>query len=158
MADSFSATGGCVCDAVRYTLTVPAMFTHCCHCRYCQRETGSAFALNAIVETSAIIVDAGKPKGVKSPSASGRGQMIMRCPECDLALWSHYAGAGPAIAFLRASTLDDTDLIRPDIHIYTQSKQPWLRIEPEIPIVKQYYRRAEYWPQESIQRWNEARQ
>lgn len=153
----FPLSGGCACGGVRYQLTRAPMFVHCCHCRWCQRETGSAFAINAIVETVCLPVEAGRPDPIDTPSESGRGQQIVRCPDCKVALWSHYAGLGNNIAFLRVGTLDNPDTIAPDIHIYTSSKQPWVILSHDIPVVSEYYRRSEYWPQESIERLKAAR-
>lgn len=152
------AGGGCSCRAVRYELTRAPLFVHCCHCRWCQRETGSAFVINAMVEADCINLIAGDPVAVDTPSESGKGQKILRCPTCHVALWSHYAGAGPRIAFLRAGTLDDPDACPPDIHIYTSSKQPWVTLSHDVPVVKEYYRRSEYWPEDAIQRLKIARE
>ena len=150
-------SGGCACGAVRYDLTAPPMFVHCCHCRWCQRESGSAFVLNAIVETDCITTTAGAPELIDTPSESGKGQKIARCPKCGVALWSHYAGLGSAIAFLRAGALDDPDAFPPDIHIYTGSKQPWVTLSHDVPVVREYYRRSEYWPADAIERLKLAR-
>ncbi|MEE8455784.1 MAG: GFA family protein, partial [Limibaculum sp.] len=118
--------GGCACGAVRYRMSGAPMFVHCCHCRWCQRETGAAFALNALIEADRVLVLTGAPEAVPTPSASGWGQRIARCPECRVALWSNYAGAGDAVRFVRVGTLDEPDRLPPDIHIYTASKQPWV--------------------------------
>ncbi len=134
------------------------MFVHCCHCRWCQRETGSAFVLNAMVETDQVVIRSGKPVVVGTPSESGRGQKILRCPDCHVALWSHYGGAGKCVAFLRVGTLDDPDRVPPDIHIFTSSKQPWVSLSHDIPVVKDYYRRSEYWPADAIERYKLARE
>jgi hypothetical protein len=144
--------GGCTCRAVRYRMNVRPIFVHCCHCRWCQRETGSAFALNAMVETAHVECLAGTPETVDTPSNSGKGQRIVRCPVCRVALWSHYSGAGPRIAFLRVGTLDEPDRLPPDIHIFTESKQPWVVLAPGTPAVPVYYDRAQLWPAESLAR------
>ena len=122
--------GGCACRAVRYRLTGEPLFVHCCHCRWCQRETGTAFALNAMVETVRIQLLDSAPEIVNTPTNSGKGQQIVRCPTCRIALWSHYAGAGNVLAFLRVGTLDEPDHLPPDIHIFTSSKQPWVTLSP----------------------------
>lgn len=147
-----SLDGGCTCRQVRYRMTAVPMFVHCCHCRWCQRETGSAFALNALVESDRVRLLRGDLEVVDTPSASGKGQRIARCPSCRVALWSHYAGAGAAIAFVRVGTLDEPDRVAPDIHIYTVSKQPWVVLPQGVPAVPEYYRRSEHWPQESLER------
>lgn len=144
--------GGCDCRAVRYRLASTPLFVNCCHCRWCQRESGAAFALNAMIESERLELLAGSPDAVHTPSASGRGQQIMRCPHCRIALWSHYAGAGPAISFVRVGTLDEPDRLPPDIHIFTASKQPWVLLPPGTPQVPGYYERAHYWPAESLAR------
>lgn len=144
--------GGCDCRAVRYRLESEPLFVHCCHCRWCQRESGAAFALNAMIETSRVTNLGVAPELVHTPSASGRGQQIARCATCRVALWSHYAGAGPVIAFVRVGTLDDPDRLPPDIHIYTSSKQPWIVLPAGTPAVPEYYDRDRYWPAASLER------
>ena len=144
--------GGCDCRAVRYRLTATPLFVHCCHCRWCQRETGSAFALNAMIETEQVQLLAGEPERVPTPSSSGKGQQIARCPHCRIALWSHYSGAGEAISFVRVGTLDDPDRFPPGIHIFTASKQPWVLLPPGVPAMAEYYDRERYWPRESLDR------
>ena len=148
----FSAEGGCTCRAVRYRMTSRPLFVHCCHCRWCQRETGTAFALNAMIEADRVVLLRGAPETVDTPSNSGKGQRIHRCPTCRVALWSNYAGAGDAIRFVRVGTLDNPDLLPPDIHIYTASKQPWVILPPGVPAVEEYYSRSKYWPEASLAR------
>lgn len=144
--------GGCTCRAVRFRMEAAPLFVHCCHCRWCQRETGASFALNALIEADRVIVLSGEPEIVVTPSHSGKGQRIARCPGCRVALWSHYAGAGDAIRFVRVGTLDEPDHLPPDIHIYTSSKQPWVVLAPDVPAVSGFYRISEHWPQESLRR------
>lgn len=144
--------GGCTCRAVRYRLKARPLFVHCCHCRWCQRETGSAFVLNALIETRNVELLSGEPQVVDTPSASGEGQKISRCPICKVALWSVYAGAGPKFRFVRAGTLDDPDGCPPEIHIFTASKQPWVVLPDGIPAVAEYYDREEFWPVDSLER------
>lgn len=149
---AFPLEGGCDCRAVRYRMQSPPLFVHCCHCRWCQRETGASFALNAMIEADRLLLLAGTPALIDTPSASGRGQQIARCPACHVALWSHYGAAGPVISFVRVGTLDEPDHLPPDIHIFTSSKQPWVLLPPEIPAVAEYYDRKQYWPAESLSR------
>jgi hypothetical protein len=144
--------GGCDCRQVRYRMTTAPLFVHCCHCRWCQRESGASFALNAMIESESVITLSGEPELIKTPSESGYGQLIARCPQCRIALWSHYAGAGPLITFIRVGTLDQPNRLPPDIHIYTQSKQPWVVIPPGMPAVPEYYDRERHWPAESLRR------
>ncbi|HUA51098.1 MAG TPA: GFA family protein [Candidatus Sulfotelmatobacter sp.] len=150
---AFSADGRCTCGAVRYRLTSRPLFVHCCHCTWCQRETGSAFALNAMIEADRVVVLAGAPETVTIPSNSGRGQTIARCPTCRIALWSNYAGAGDIVRFVRVGTLEAPARVPPDIHIFTSTKQPWVVLPPGVPAVAEFYRRSEQWPAESLARW-----
>ena len=148
----FPLDGGCDCRQVRYRMSTPPLFVHCCHCRWCQRETGASFALNAMIESDRVTLLCGEPEMVDTPSASGLGQKIARCPRCRIAVWSHYAGAGPVLKFVRVGTLDSPDHLPPDIHIFTASKQPWVVPSPDIPAVEEYYDRDEHWPAESLAR------
>ena len=144
--------GGCTCRAVRYRLMSMPLFVHCCHCRWCQRETGASFALNAMIESYRVRILGGEPEVVDTPSNSGKGQRIARCPACKVALWSNYGGGGDVVRFVRVGTLDEPDRLPPDIHIFTSSKQSWLVIPPGMPAVPEYYSRADYWPKESLDR------
>jgi hypothetical protein len=144
--------GGCTCGAVRYRMTSTPMFVHCCHCTWCQRETGTAFALNAMIEADRVELLKGTVETVNTPSNSGKGQKITRCPTCRIALWSNYAGAGDAVRFVRVGTLDEPERVPPDIHIFTSTKQPWVVLPAKMPAVPEYYKAAEYWPKESLER------
>ena len=149
---STSYDGGCTCRAVRFRMTSRPLFVHCCHCRWCQRETGASFALNAMIEADRVTLLAGEPEIVDTPSASGKGQKIARCPKCRIAVWSNYSGAGPHVRFVRVGTLDEPDHLPPDIHIFTSSKQPWVVQPSGVPAVAEYYDEKQYWPAESLER------
>jgi len=151
-AEEITLEGGCTCGSIRYKMMSKPMFVHCCHCRWCQRETGASFALNAMIEADRVCLLKGTPEIINTPSNSGRGQKISRCPNCHIAVWSNYAGAGDCVHFVRVGTLDNPDSLSPDIHIFTASKQPWLVLPADIPAVEEYYQRTEYWPEESLQR------
>jgi hypothetical protein len=144
--------GGCTCRAIRYRMTAAPLFVHCCHCRWCQRETGASFALDAMIEADCVTLLKEPVDVVVTPSLSGRGQKIARGPKCRIAVWSNYAGAGDAIRFVRVGTLDEPDALPPDIHIFTASKQPWVVLPPDIPAVPEYYDRNVYWPRQSLDR------
>jgi len=152
--ETFAVEGGCTCRRIRYRVTRRPLIVHCCHCRWCQRETGSAFALNAMIESDAVSLLCGAPERVLTPSNSGKGQVIVRCPECHVAVWSHYAGAGDKTSFVRVGTLDDPDALPPDVHIFTASKQPWVILPPATPAFEEYYRRSEVWSGEALERWS----
>jgi hypothetical protein len=144
--------GRCTCGFVRYRMTTRPLFVHCCHCRWCQRETGASFALNAMIETDRLQLLAGEIEVINTPSNSGKGQKISRCPRCRIAVWSNYAGAGDLVCFVRVGTLEEPDRLPPDIHIFTASKQPWLQLPPGSPAVAEYYKAADFWPRESLER------
>ena len=148
----FNFDGGCTCGQLRYQMNHRPLFIHCCHCRWCQRETGASFALNALIEANNVTLLRGMPESIHTPSFSGLGQKIWRCPTCKIALWSNYAGSGDLIRFVRVGTLDDPDQFPPNIHIFTQSKQPWVIVPMDIPSVKAYYNLADYWPDDSLRR------
>jgi hypothetical protein len=144
--------GGCTCRFVRYRMLSRPLFVHCCHCRWCQRESGASFALNALIETDRVELQQGEVAVINTPSNSGKGQKIARCPRCHVGVWSNYAGAGDAIRFMRVGTLDDPDRLPPDVHIFTESKQPWVILPPDVPAVPAYYKASELWPKESLER------
>ncbi len=154
MSESQTFNGGCTCGSVRYRLISRPLFVHCCHCTWCQRETGSAFVLNALIESDRVELLQGNPHIVMTPSNSGEGQKIFRCPDCQTAVWSHYATAvGDRMQFVRAGTLDAPGRLPPDIHIFTASKPDWLELPPGIPAVEQYYDRKILWPETSLARY-----
>ena len=144
--------GGCGCGAVRYRLNREPMFVHCCHCTSCQTETGSAFAVNALIESDQVEILEGSPEPVMTPSESGRGQQVWRCSECRVALWSTYGGAADILRFVRVGTLDAPREVEPDIHIYTRSKLPWVRLPEGALAVDAYYDSSAVWPADSLER------
>jgi len=144
--------GGCTCGFVRYRMTSSPLFVHCCHCRWCQRETGASFALNALIEADRVRLLQGEVEVISTPSNSGKGQKISRCPRCHIAVWSNYAGSGDAIRFVRVGTLDGPDRFPPDIRIFTASKQPWVVLPSDVPAVPEYYKASEQWPKEGLER------
>lgn len=145
--------GGCACRQVRYRLIGLPMIVHACHCRWCQRETGTAFALNAVYEADRVEHLADEPDVILTPSLSGKGQHIARCRSCHVAVWSNYPQAGPAVRFVRVGTLDEPDRLPPDIHIYTSSKQPWLTLPKDAKAVPEFYDVASTWSAESLERF-----
>jgi len=146
--------GGCACRHVRYRMTSRPMFVHCCHCTWCQRETGSAFAVNAFIEADRVeLTGQGKPEMVVTPSASGRGQKIWRCPKCHVAVWSNYAASGDTVNFMRVGTLDEPASMPPDIHIYTMSKQPWVVLPAGARTAREFYKPKDTWPADTQARY-----
>lgn len=142
--------GRCTCGAVRFRMTSTPLFVHCCHCRWCQRETGASYALNAMIEADRVQLLEGTVDVVLTPSESGRGQRIARCPRCRVAVWSTYSW--DAVRFVRVGTLESPDRFPPDIHIFTMSKQPWVVLASGTPAVHEYYDREMYWPADSLRR------
>ena len=151
-----SLDGGCTCRSVRYRITSEPLIVHCCHCRWCQRETGTAFALNAMIEADCVQLLQGEVEVIDTPSNSGKGQRISRCPQCRVALWSNYGGAGDVIHFVRVGTLDSPDALPPDVHIYTSTKQTWVQLPAGAKAFPEYYKPAEIWPQSSRDRFRAA--
>jgi hypothetical protein len=148
----YPLAGGCTCNFVRYEITEKPLFVHCCHCTWCQRETGSAFVINAMIESNRVKVTTGEVNVVNTPSNSGKGQRIARCPKCDIALWSNYGGGGDAVRFVRVGTLDNPNACPPDIHIFTSTKQDWVVLPGGTPAVAEFYDRKAYWSPEALAR------
>ncbi len=149
MSDGFE--GGCACGEVRYRLKTGPMFVHCCHCHDCQRQTGGAFAINALIESDRIELLSGEPRPIRMPTDSGGVHDIYRCPTCQTALWSDYGGR-PQMRFVRASTLDDPEAMSPDVHIFTRSKLSWVGLPADVPAFDIYYDTKTLWPTASLAR------
>jgi hypothetical protein len=143
--------GGCACGAVRYRLGAAPMFVHCCHCRDCQRQTGSAFVINALIETDRVELQSGEPQPFAMPTESGRPHHVYRCPTCGTAVWSEYGGL-KVLRFVRVGTLDDSSTLTPDVHIYVRSKVPWVVLPEGVPAFEAYYDSKKLWPPESLER------
>jgi hypothetical protein len=145
--------GGCSCGEVRYRLASEPLFVHCCHCLNCQRQTGSAFVINVLIETDRVELLAGEPEIVPVPRGA-KTQKIWRCPTCRIALYSQYTT--PRIRFVRAGTLDDPASVAPDVHIYTRSKLPWVELPESVPAFRTYYDTEKLWPAASLERFRAA--
>lgn len=143
--------GRCVCGAVTYRLAERPLFTQCCHCSWCQRETGSAFAVNALIETDKVELSGAVAERVM-PTASGKGQILVTCAGCGTTVFSHYGGMGRAMAFLRTGTLDDPGAFPPGIHVFTTTRRPWVILPEDVPAVPEYYRASDHWPAASLAR------
>ena len=148
----FPVEGGCDCRSVRYRMHSAPLVVHCCHCRWCQRESGASFALNAMIEADRVTSLGVEPEVIATPSESGTGQLIARCPTCKVAVWSNYSGAGPIVKFVRVGTLDNPDLLPPDVHIFTASKQPWVQLPSGARAFPEYYEREQVWSVSSLER------
>lgn len=145
-------TGRCGCGSVTYRMKTEPMFVHCCHCSECQRQTGSAFVLNAIIETDRVDVS-GPVSEVTLPTPSGKGQIITRCSECGVAVLSSYLSRFGKLLYIRVGTLDQPDACPPDVHIFTSSKQDWMPVPTDVPVYENFYAIPEIWPEQSRARW-----
>jgi len=154
---SVARDGGCACGAVRYRLTSDPLFTHCCHCLNCQRQTGSAFVINLLIEADRIELLAGDPQPVDVPRDDGSKQRIFRCPICQVAVFSEYGR--PEVRFVRGGTLDQPAGVTPDVHIFTRSKLPWLALPKDTRAFESFYKIDEVWSDDSKQRvrWSRRR-
>jgi hypothetical protein len=150
---SLPLPGSCFCGAVRYRLTALPMFVHCCHCTDCQKQTGGAFVINALIERANVELLPGsvEPVPIAMKTDSGRPHQICRCPTCQIAVWSHYGGL-MQLAFVRVATLDRPHPIVPDVHIYTRSKVSWVSLPPGVRAFEAYYESRQEWPAESLAR------
>ena len=142
--------GGCACGAVRYRLASDPLFVHCCHCLNCQRQTGSAFVINLVIETDRVELLAAEPVPVDVPRGPKTTQRIFRCPGCQVSVFSRYTRA--STRYVRAGTLDDPASIEPDVHIYTRSKLPWVVLPKSVPSFSTYYDPEKLWPAASLER------
>jgi hypothetical protein len=146
-------TGGCACSAIRYAVTTNPLIVHACHCRDCQRVTGSAFVINLWIERQFVDVTSGAPTSFQLTAGSGRPHEVFFCAACGTYVWSRYHRVPGDTVFVRAGTLDTPDAVRPDVHIFTRSKLPWLEIPAGTPSFPSMYKLEEFWPAESWQRF-----
>ena len=145
--------GGCACGEVRYRLTSEPLFVHCCHCLNCQRQTGSAFVVNLLIEADRVELLGVEPAAVDVPRDDGSMQTIFRCPSCQVALFSQYTR--PEVRFVRGGTLDDPRGVRPDVHIFTRSKVEWVTLPDDVPAVEVFYDVTKLWPAASLERFTQ---
>ena len=142
--------GECACKSIRYRLNASPLFVHCCHCLNCQRQTGSAFVINVLIEKDYVELLRGEPVAVDAPRDDGSKQRIMRYPTCQTAVWSFYTR--PQFAFVRAGTLDVPSSVKPDVHIFVRSKLPWVTLPPDVPAFDVFYDVKTLWPADKLER------
>jgi hypothetical protein len=135
---------------VRYRLSAEPLVVHCCHCLNCQRQTGSAFVVNVMIEADCVELLAGEPVPIDVPRGARSTQRIWRCPTCQVAVYSRYTSG--KLRFVRAGTLDDPASVEPDVHIYTRSKLPWVVLPEGVPAFRSYYEPEKVWRAESLER------
>lgn len=149
--------GHCTCNFVSFEMTREPMFVHCCHCTWCQRETGSAFVINAIIESANINITAGEVEKVTTPTEGPAPQIIHRCPKCRVALWSNYGGTRDVVRFVRVGTLETPAILAPDVHIYVRSKLPWVNLADGKPQFSEFYEYQKLWPADKFERLQKVR-
>ena len=157
-ADDFKAhQGGCDCEHVRYTIVAAPFIVHCCHCKLCQRQTGSAFVINALFEAASVELIHGEIAEITSETPTGQGQTIARCPKCKVAIWSNYfmGGIKKGIRFIRVGTLDDPNRHPPDVHIFTTTKQRWVEFPSGAHVEDIFYDYETTWSPENLKRREE---
>jgi len=145
--------GQCSCGSVTYSMKKKPIVVHCCHCSECQRQTGTAFVLNAIIETDQFTCD-GPIREITLPTPSGMGQVVSRCTECGVAVFSSYLARQGKLRYIRVGTLDQPDKCPPDVHIFTSSKLPWLELKAEVPVFENFYKFGDVFSKASMTRWN----
>jgi hypothetical protein len=139
---------------VRYRLAAEPMIVHACHCRDCQRLTGSAFVLNLWIERRFVEATGATPRSFTLRAGSGQGHDVFFCDVCGTTLWSHYHAPPGDTLFVRAGTLDQPDSVAPDVHIFTRSKLPWLALpEGARAFEAMYGDFAAVWPAERLARF-----
>jgi hypothetical protein len=151
-ADSANLTGGCACGAIRYKLAASPLIVHACHCRDCQRITGSAFVINLWIERQFVEAIGAVPESFELAGGSGQPNEVFFCGKCGVYLWSRYHGAPGDALFIRAGTLDTPDAVAPDVHIFTRSKVPWLELPDGVPAFKTFYKLDQIWSAASKER------
>jgi hypothetical protein len=148
--------GGCSCGALRYRVAGAPLIVHCCHCRDCQRLTGSAFVVNLWMERSQVELLAGEPKTFELEGGSGKPHTVYFCGHCGAHVWSRYHRAPGDTVLLRAGTLDDPSAVKPDVHIFTRSKLPWVELPAGARAFRDFYDPAKVWPAESLARFRRS--
>ena len=144
--------GGCACGNIRYQLTSSPLIVHACHCRDCQRITGSAFVINLWIEKKFVEPGAAQPNSFKLKGGSGHTHEVFFCGTCGVYVWSRYHGAPGDALFVRAGTLDNPDAVTPDVHIFTRSKLPWLNLPAGARAFASFYTISKVWSAESQER------
>ena len=147
--------GRCKCGSLTYTMKKRPMIVHCCHCSECQTLTGSAFVLNAIIESDLVEVD-GKTAEVTLPTPSGHGQIVTRCADCATTIYSAYLSRKGKLRYVRVGTLDNPGDCPPDMHIFISSKLPWVTLSDEVPVYENFYDMPGAWPEEAQERWKQV--
>ncbi len=123
-----STSGGCQCGRIRYEITKEPVGLAVCHCRECQRQSGSAFGMSLALPDGAFRLISGTLKTFEVKCDSGRMKTCAFCSECGTRIY-HQTVKGMSV---KAGTLDDTSLLKPEAHYWTMRKQPWVLIASEV--------------------------
>lgn len=145
-------TGRCGCGAVTYRMASKPMLVHCCCCSECQTQTGSAFAINAIIEADRVTCE-GPVTEHHLPTPSGKGQITTRCATCGVAVFSNYLVREGKLRYIRVGTLDDPSECPPDVQIFTSSLPNWAMLDPSVPSYEKFYDFKDVWPEPAWARW-----
>ena len=122
-------TGGCLCGAIRYTISAPITELRACHCVHCQRASGSDGTVAAFVPRSGFKIDKGEAKRFTTKADSGRTLVRYFCADCGSPIYSHRETT-PDMLGVRAGTLDDSSDLRITTHIWASMARPWSHIDP----------------------------
>ena len=123
--------GGCFCGSVRFSCTAEPAFSFYCHCSDCQRTGGGPFAVGLMVPSESFNVR-GDLQAYTTIGSSGQEVHRHFCPRCGSGIYLETA-AVPGNVFLKAGVLDDAGWVKPEMHIFTVTKQPWLDLADSLP-------------------------
>ena len=122
-------TGSCLCGAIRYEVNVPISELRACHCKDCQKASGTGGTVNAMIPSSAIRITHGEPKRFTKVADSGRTLHRYFCGGCGSPLFSRRE-LTPETTSLRIGTLDNAPPMKITAHIWTKSARPWAHVDP----------------------------
>lgn len=151
--------GGCACGAVRYRLTAEPLIVHACHCKSCQRQSGSWYAVNALIESTNVEWLQGAIADWDLPTPTGAGQTVTRCVECGVALWSQYhkfSRGMDVVRFVRVGTLDNPGCLSPDVDIHCVERTVRVTDAEDRPRYEEFYLLKEVWSAASLARLRAA--
>lgn len=150
---SFIKQGRCLCGEISYQIIDKPLFTHACHCTDCQKVTGSAFGLSMFILRQDFQMLSGTPTVAHPPQQYGVAA-IYACGDCGCAIYRTHSYLDKFV-FPFPGTFDDTTWVKPQAHIYTRSKQPWVQLADDEPAFEKQYKRDDVWPEASLKRLKE---
>ena len=125
-------TGSCLCGALKYTCSSEPLFTAACHCKSCQKSTGSAFSVVVGVQRADVTIEGDTRTTYESLGDSGRPTYRHFCAQCGSTIMAEMA-ARPDLAFIAAGTLDHPEALVPQLHVYWRDHQIWLETLDTLP-------------------------